>query len=662
MFLAQSYSGMYNQQQVHDIFNSIPTAFYALDNEFRFVFINDQFESLVRRGKQELLGKHLLSVFPGENGQPFVKKLEQVAKTGEVDSFEQYYQPANLWFRIDAYPSKAGIAVYVTDITRQKHLEQTVESTRQSLTHFMDYAPAGIHLADEGGRAIYANKEKLQLMGYTKEEFVGTSLTHCYIDQEAIDFIMKHHLKHENIDNFEARIRRKDGEIRHVILSSSVYRNHGDYVYTTYFTRDITNRVRTENRLKFLNYASQELTATLDTQVALKKISDLIIPEYADWFSIDRLTLDQQVENILVAHIDPEKIKWALAFREIDPVDFDRPQSLGWVLKTGTNVLIPRIDDEMIAAAARNPEHLALLEKLHLRSAITVPMSTKGRIIGAVTFISTKEGSYYDEDDLKFAENFANRIALTLENARLYEAAQEEIEQRRQAEQKKDEFISMASHELKTPLTSLKAYLQLLERVGFGSKEVAENYLQKASKGIEKLEVLIGDLLDVSKIEAGKLHVEMGDLNLGEVIESSVEHAMMFSQKHEIIVKGNANVIIYGNKERLDQVLLNLLSNAIKYSPEANKVEITTSVKEQEVEVAVSDWGIGIPEEKHSRIFEKFFRVEDHSFQFSGLGIGLYISSEIIRRHGGRIGVKKNKEGSGSTFYFVLPIPRETVH
>ncbi len=231
----------------------------------------------------------------------------------------------------------------------------------------------------------------------------------------------------------------------------------------------------------------------------------------------------------------------------------------------------------------------------------------------------------------------------------------EEIEFRKQAENKKDEFISIASHELKTPLTSVKGYIQLLHRSLIkDDKETAVKHLEKASIQIEKLNELIVDLLDISKIESGKLKFNMQQFNADSMVNNAVEMMQQSNPDFKISVIGKAEKNIYGDEMRLEQVVINFITNAIKYAPGTNKVQITINIQDEKFYLAVKDFGIGISEEQQQKIFEKFYRVEENSNHFNGLGIGLYICSEIIKRHGGSIGVK-SLPNEGSEFYFIIP-------
>ncbi|MGZ5264846.1 MAG: hybrid sensor histidine kinase/response regulator [Kaistella sp.] len=231
----------------------------------------------------------------------------------------------------------------------------------------------------------------------------------------------------------------------------------------------------------------------------------------------------------------------------------------------------------------------------------------------------------------------------------------EEIEFRKEAERKKDEFISIASHELKTPMTSIKGYIQLLERsLDKNDIETVRARLHKVYNQVEKLNLLVADLLDISKIESGKLKFNKKYFNFDEVLDHIVEVMQQANPTVNLIKTGRIDREIFGDEMRIEQVIVNFITNAIKYAPNSHEVHITSELRGSEIYFAVKDFGIGMAKEHQQRIFDKFYRVEETSERFQGLGIGLYICREIIERHQGQIGVNSAPE-EGSEFYFNIP-------
>ncbi len=232
-----------------------------------------------------------------------------------------------------------------------------------------------------------------------------------------------------------------------------------------------------------------------------------------------------------------------------------------------------------------------------------------------------------------------------------------DISERKELDKRKDEFISMASHELKTPVTSLKGFLGLLQRrLTMQGDEKTLHYLTRMDAQINKLIKLINDLLDLSKMQTGQLIYREECFALDELVQEIVENVQETTQTHHLQLEGQIHAEVFGDRDRIGQVLINLLNNAIKYSQQADTVLVRVAKDQNRVHISVQDFGIGVAEEYQQQIFERFYQIADTEEQtYPGLGIGLYISCEIIKRHGGKLWVE-SKKGHGATFHFTLPL------
>jgi len=231
-----------------------------------------------------------------------------------------------------------------------------------------------------------------------------------------------------------------------------------------------------------------------------------------------------------------------------------------------------------------------------------------------------------------------------------------DIDDQRKAIEKKDEFIGIASHELKTPLTTLKGYLQLMSN--FKKEPVPEqirSFIVKAGTSISKLQSLVNDLLDVSKIQAGKLHFSQAPVNMNDLVAVCVENSRFMFPDYNVSWTPGSEYTVFGNFERIEQVVMNLINNAVKYSPINKDISIQLGKVDGLVKLTVIDQGIGLSAEQQERIFERFYRVDDKNYAASGLGMGLFICMEIIKSHFGRMGVESEIH-KGSSFYFMLPV------
>lgn len=405
-----------------------------------------------------------------------------------------------------------------------------------------------------------------------------------------------------------------------------------------------------EGNLRYLAEASKILSSSLDYYETLNTTAKLAVPEIADWCAIDILDESGGVRQVAVAHVNPKKVRWAKELRKKQPINLNDETGVARILKSGKSEIYPVITEEMLKAIIQKKDQLKLALKLGFKSAMIVPIFSKEKPIGAISFITTETRRYYNQADLLMAEELATRASVAIENAKLYKGSQEAITMR-------DDFISVASHELKTPVTSVKMFTQVLKKHSeqIGDKK-AVSHLSKMDQQINKLTELIYDLLNVSKIQAGRMTFKEELFNFDNAVKEVVDILQQSEENHKLIIKGKTGKKVRGDQERIGQVINNLISNAIKYSPKADKVYIYLKSNSKNVTVAVKDFGIGMSEEHLERIFERFYRVYDTNDKtFPGLGIGLYISSEIVKRHGGKLWVESGV-GKGSTFYFSIPI------
>lgn len=540
----------------------------------------------------------------------------------------------------------------------QKGWQEISPPVHESLEDFLDNVTVAVHLVDREGIIVYANKAELKLLGYQKEEYIGHNIKEFHAEEEVIDSIFSKLAQHEDLHNAESKLKCKDGSVIDVVINSNVHFEDNQFKHTRCFTRDITRLKKVEKLLRLLNKAGEEISATLDTQEALDKITAFIVPHFADWFVVNELRADGYAYLIKMAHVEPEKVTWAENYRRAHPISLNDPKvgSVGWVLRTGKSVLVSEITDKILEEGAMDAEQAGILKSLSIQSVIIVPMQIKGKIKGSVSFISCNPLNKYDKYSLSFAKDFANRIALTLENTRLYGEIKKDNNEKIQADKQKDEFISIASHELKTPVTSLKGYAEILQIIFEEQKNpVASDMLSKMNKQIDKLTLLITDMLDITKIDNGQIVFNYSEFDFNELVKEIAGEMQNTTKTHKISLQLDKEIKIKADRNRISQVIINLISNAIKYSPGKDTVIITVkNVDERSVKLCVRDFGIGIPREQQSKIFSRFYRVTGGSkYTFPGVGLGLYISSEIIKRHSGTI-FFKSEEGTGSTFCFQL--------
>jgi len=414
---------------------------------------------------------------------------------------------------------------------------------------------------------------------------------------------------------------------------------------------DISDRKYAEQRLRLLADAGERLARSLDCQSILAEIAELAIHGLADWCFVDGFADGNASLETAIAHADPERVRVATQLRDRYPANKMVPWGARWVMHTGQLEFHPAITEALLREWENSEEQPSMARVLGLRSILTVPMIARERVVGAISLAMAESARRFSPEDIPFAEELARRASLALENARLYRQAQEAIRLR-------DEFLYIASHELKTPLTPLRLQLENLQRAftkaGMLTERIAAR-LEQANRQTQRLTTLIDSLLDVSRISAGKLTLELEDAEFADIVSDVVQRYADEARAARSPIELHIEHRAPGRWDRLriEQVLANLISNAIKYG-DNNPITIRESVVDERVLVDVQDHGIGIAREDIKRIFDRFERATSMR-HFGGLGLGLYIARQIVEAHSGTIDVQSTL-GQGSTFTVTLPL------
>jgi PAS domain S-box-containing protein len=497
--------------------------------------------------------------------------------------------------------SAEGLSAFFQNIIARK---QTREQLQFQATILRNVSESVI-VTDLQGHIVYWNEGATSIFGYTAEEMMDSTPAILYPEAAQAQFVPDIRQTREGKDYIgEWRGRRKDGTAVWIDIKTTVLRNtRGEDIGFIGVAKDITARKVAEEAL----LSSEE-----------------------------RLRLALEAGNIGVWDWDVEHntVTWSQRVYELHGVSKD---SFVVTLENFLTLVHPEDQARVQQAIEQSlTEHAPF--NIHFRT--VTPQ-------GETRWITISASVTYDP-----AGNPIRMLGAT-----------SDITQQKELEQRKDDFIGMASHELKTPITTLKGLTQLLKR-GLKKQGLSEPVLvlSKMEIQIDRLTRLVNDLLDVTKIQAGRLNYAEERLALDTLIRDIVETIQLMSPTHTLTMYGASNSYIVGDGDRLGQVFLNLIDNAIKYSPKANKVDIHVTSSENAVTVSVRDYGVGIPKEHQSKIFDRFYRVSDERMKaFPGLGMGLYISYEIVERHGGEIWVA-SEEGEGSTFAVSLPILKEAVN
>src|SRR5712692_5310207 len=469
-----------------------------------------------------------------------VLELVGLRRTGEEFPIEMTLSPIE-----DAAVAGHFVLAIVRDASERKRAEEErVQFARAQADEVFVRLKAMVESSDDAiigktldGIIVGWNPGAERIYGYTADEVLGQPISILVPPDrpDELPGIMERLRRGEHIDHFETERIRKDGRRLTMSISiSPITDASGRVTGASTIARDVTRRKRAEEALRFQAAASELLATSLDFATTLQSVARLAVTTLADWCTVDVLEEDGTIRNLAVAHMDPAKIALARELQRRAPVDPDAPYGVPHVLRTRRSELYAEIPDSLLAAAALDAEALRILRDLGLRSAMVVPLLARGHTLGAITFVAAESERRYGPADLALAEDLAHRAALAADNARLYRDAQEAIHVR-------DEFLSVAAHELKTPITSLRGFAQLttrqLDRDGTLDPARLHRALEVIDQQAEKLARLVSQLLDVSRLEGGQVVLERTVTDVAELVRTAAAAAQANTSRHTVVVQ-----------------------------------------------------------------------------------------------------------------------------
>jgi predicted ATPase/signal transduction histidine kinase len=407
-------------------------------------------------------------------------------------------------------------------------------------------------------------------------------------------------------------------------------------------------RRRAEAAVRFLADAGAALAESLDYQTTLKKLTRLAVPVLADWCAV-HVVQDGLVHWVAAAHVDPAKQR-VLEENVLREVGGALPRHVTEVLESGGPVLHTRVDRAVLERYLSRPEDFAVVDAIGAESSMILPLRAHGRFLGAMTLASNVPDRRFSAPDLAAAEELARRAASAIDNARLYREAQDAIRLR-------DEFLSIASHELNTPIASMKMMAQTFEgATAVPSLADFTRVMSLIGRQSQRLATLVSGLLDVTQIPAGNFKLRLEPVELAGLVRETVDLFRGDLEKAgcRLVLSADAHLTGRWDRMRLQQVVANLLSNAIKFAP-GKDIEVTVaSAGDSRARLVVADHGMGVPPERLPHIFGRFERAVSAS-HYGGLGLGLYVVHAVVKALGGTVSVA-SALGQGSTFTVELPL------
>lgn len=571
-------------------------------------------------------------------------------------------------------------------LTQRDQAEEAMRESEARFRAIFEAAPFGIAVADMQGRVLTANAALQSILGWTEDEMRGrviiTEFGHPEdAGESARKFIELAEGRSERYE-LEQRFFARDGSVMWAQLAMALVRDgDGKPQFAIGMGMDITERKQAEaerlqllreqaarleaeaaqERLGFLAEASARLASSLDYGTTLQQVAQAVVPRMADWVTLNLIDDNGELHQVASGHTDATRERLANSMRQLYPRSQDDDTSpVMRVLRTGRPAFIPEVGPDALRAISRDDEHLRIWQSLAPRSVIIVPLSGHQGVLGTLSLITTSDSERrFTPADVPMAEDLARRAALAVENAQLYAQAQEAIRTAEEAVRAREEFLSVAAHELKTPVTSLRGFAQLTLRALEHDRELDRERLHHAltvvNQQSDKLRRLVAQLLDISRIQSGRLQLELEEVDLSQLVNGVVAVMQQQSQYHTVQVNMPASQPVRMDPLRLEQVLTNLLDNAIKYSPQGGPIDIDIWAPDPEhVTLTVRDRGPGIRPEHRAHIFERFYQAGADAEHAAGMGLGLYICREIVEMHGGSIGAEFPTDG-GARFVITLP-------
>lgn len=610
--------------------------------------------TLTAWGKDKsVIGKTFAEAIPELKDQPFEGLLRQVMQTKEayyavndratliidgeikVAYFTFSYQPL-----IDENGISLGVLCYATDVTGLVNsIEQVKELSHQAVLANEQLAAINVELEASNAELATANDEltnSYHLLELSEMRFRNLILqapfSICVI--RAKDLI---------VTDVNDRYLILVGKTREQLDMQSIWEAIPE-------AAEAYAPVMQEVIASGKEYSAKEAEIPLIRNGLIEQV-------FVDFTFEPVIDLEGNVSSIMVVGIDvSEKVNARKAIEEIEErirlaVDAADIGTFEYRMDTDSLVTSPRFDKilGLESGAMRedilnryHPEDMKLSAQAYEEARTTGKIFYEARLLGedqSIKWLRYQAKVHFD------SKGNMQRTLGTVIDITEYKALQ----------QQKDDFISIASHELKTPITSLKASLQLLVRMRENpNPELFPKLLRQATRSMDKISELVDDLLNVSKMNQGQVALKKDKFKVAEMLEKCCSH-FRESLTPKLELKGNLDLVVYADEHRIEQVVVNFVSNALKYAPESKHIFLEVQTQDQFVNISVSDSGPGIPKQNLPHLFDRYYRADDSGKQVSGLGLGLYICADIVHRHGGQIGVE-SEIGMGSRFWFTLPL------
>jgi PAS domain S-box-containing protein len=654
-----------SEERFRIAFDEVPVGMAVVGIDGRFLRVNRALCRIVGYTAEELAGLTFQSVTHPEDLNADLGLLEQLRR-GEIPR----YTLAKRYIRKDGSAAEVILGVDVVrapdgsvrqyigqieDVSERNRLERESRLAEARSSGIISISADAIVSIDEEQRISLFNAGAETIFGHASEDVLGKPLDlliparfreahRRYVQQFAAGPPTARRMADRSKQVCSLR---RDGSEFSADAAISKIDVDGRAVLTATL-RDVSEQKRIEREQSFLAEAGPLLAESLDYEQTLTRIGELAVREIADVCIIDIVSEDGKILRHSVTCREGCKQEVCDTLRAVD-LERSRPHLMHAVLHEQRPVLLREPPQTLIASLAQGDEHLAALRAAEIRSMVGVPLIARGRLLGAIAFLSSSKSHLYDTADVRLAEELAQRAALAIENARLYRAAQ-------QATRTRDDVLSVVAHDLRTPLQDILMRARLLSDTQghpeLRSRKPLEEGIERA---VRRMDRMIRDLLDVASLDAGRLSLVRKRLSAANLVAGAVHAQMPVATAASLTLQLDAAADlpdIDADSDRLLQVFENLIGNAIKFTRPGGVITVGARREDGNVLFSIADTGPGIAAENVPRLFDRFWQATRSDRR--GAGLGLPIAKGIIEAHGGRIWAK-SMPGHGSTFLLTVP-------
>jgi PAS domain S-box-containing protein len=611
------------KERLEMVLSSINDAFFVLDRNWRYIYVNDRYCEMVEMAREALLGQNIWNLFPESVDTDVSVQFQRVMTEHTLVQFEYLYATWNRWYEYRVYPSPDGVAVFTSEISDRKQAEEALRQSEEEFRTISNAAPALVWVCSPNGEIIFFNERWYEFTGQTQAEAFGHGWTETMHPDDAARILPYWQRCQQTGETYEGevRYRRHDGEYRwHAFRALPRCDANGQIEAWYGLSIDITER-------KIAEAAVQESERRFRRLVE----SNMFGVAFGDFTGSFHYVNDYFLKMVGYTReeIETGQVRWT----DITPTEF-----------------LPL--DERALAELRTKGVATPFEKEYLRKDGTrIPI-----LIGTALLDEP-----YDRqlDIIAFYVDLSDRKQIEAERERLLQREQVAREEAERANRIKDEFLAVLSHELRSPLNPILGWAKLLQSRTFPPDKTAQA-LATIERNAKLQAKLIEDLLDVSRILRGKMVLNICQVNLVTTIEAAIETVRLAAETKSIQIQTRLDThvgTVSGDATRLQQIIWNLLTNAVKFTPQGGRVEVRLNRIDSFAQIQVQDTGKGISPEFLPYVFD-YFRQENGATtrKFGGLGLGLAIVRHLTEQHGGTIQVDSPGEGLGATFTLRLPL------